>query len=328
MVAGLIIAMATLAIQAPSGDAQSASRTAPAFPVADARWQSAAPGRVEPRSGEIKITPSMAGRISEVLANPNDKVFAGEALIGFDDAEARARVANARAQIAVRKRSRNEQSASGRAADRRKAEDAVADAEDAVIATSAAVDKTAIARRTGKASDVDLKATLDSARTRSGSPELQAHADLRSLEADPATPLPTLVEGQLNIARMEFRVAEAELERLTIRSPIDATVLQVNAKPGEFGAANSARPLVSLGDLSALRVRAELEEQDYGAIKIGQQAIIRADAFRDREFAGIVASIAPIVSGRLSEPGQHNLTDVNVAEVLINLAEPSSSWSA
>ncbi len=41
-------------------------------------------------------------------------------------------------------------------------------------------------------------------------------------------------------------------------------MLQVNAKPSEFGAANSARPLVSLGELSALRVRAELEEQDYG----------------------------------------------------------------
>ena len=70
-------------------------------------------------------------------------------------------------------------------------------------------------------------------------------------------------------------------------------------------------------------MRAELEEQDYGAIKIGQQAIIRADAFRDRDFAGPVALIAPIVSGRLSEPGQHNLMDVNVAEVLINLAGPS-----
>ena len=320
--------MATLAIQEPSSDAQSASRTAPASPVDDTRWQSVAPGRVEPRSGEIKITPSMAGRISEVLANPNDKVFAGEALISFDDAEARARVASARAQIAVRKRSRNEQSASGRAADRRKAEDAVADAEDAVIAASAAVDKTAVARRTGKASDVDLK-TAQTAFARAQDRLTQARADLRSVEADPATPLPTLAEGQLNIARMELRVAEAELERLIIRSPIDATVLQVNAKPGEFGAANSARPLVSLGDLSALRVRAELDEQDYGAIKIGQQAIIRADAYRDRDFAGIVASIAPIVSGRLSEPGQHNLTDVNVAEVLINLAEPKFlSWSA
>jgi HlyD family secretion protein len=80
-------------------------------------------------------------------------------------------------------------------------------------------------------------------------------------------------------------------------------VLQVNPKPGEFGAANSARPLVSLGGLSALRVRAELEEQDDGAIKM--QGIIRADAFRDRDFAGTVASIAPIVRApQRAEPTQ------------------------
>jgi HlyD family secretion protein len=262
------------------------------------------------------------GRISTVLVNPDDKVFAGEALMSFDDAEARARVASARAQIAVRKRVRNEQPATGRAAERRKAEGAVADAEDAVIAAGVRVDKTAVARRQGKASELDLE-TDRKALAQAQHRLTQSQADLRVLESDPATPLPTQLEGQLNIARTELEAAEAGLERLVIRSPIDAMVLQVNAKAGEFGTPGSVQPLVSLGNVSALRVRAELDEHDYGTIKLGQSAVVRADAVRGRDFAGTVSSIARILQPRqLGGPGQRNLTDINVADVVIDLAEP------
>ncbi len=285
-------------------------------------WDAVAPGRVEPRTGEFKISAPMMGRISAVLVNPADKVFAGEALISFDDAEARAHVASARAQIAVRKRTRDEQRVTGRAADRRKAEDAVADAADSVISARARVDKAAIARRQSAASEIDLEAArkaLAEAQDRL----TQSRADLRTLVADPATPLPTQLEGQLNIARAELEAAEAGFERLTIRSPINATVLQLNAKVGEFGTPGSPQPLVALGDVSALRVRAEIDEHDYGAVRVGQPAVVRSDAFRGREFAGAVTSVAPIVqSGRLGGSSQRNLTDVDVAEVLIDLHEP------
>jgi HlyD family secretion protein len=305
-----------------SSHAQNAPRAAAVAATFNEAWEAVAPGRVEPRSGEIKIAAPMMGRISAVLVNPGDKVFPGEALIRFDDAEARARVASARAQIAVRKRTRNEQPVTGRAADRRKAEDAVADAADALIAAGVRVDDTATARRQGTASAVDLE-TARKQLAQAQDRLTQSRADLRRLEADSATPLPTQLEGQLNIARTELEAAEAGLERLVVRSPIEATVLQLNAKAGEFGTPGSMQPLVSLGDVSALRVRAELDEHDYGAVKPGNPAVVRSDAFRGRDFAGTIASIAPVVqSGRLGGAGQRTPTDVNVAEVLIDLAEP------
>jgi len=50
---------------------------------------------------------------------------------------------------------------------------------------------------------------------------------------------------------------------------------------------------------------------------------VRSAAFRDREFAGKVLSISPIVqSSRISSRDQRNLTDVSVAEVVVDLAEP------
>src|SRR5206468_11387740 len=113
------------------------------------RWQAVAPGRVEPWSGEIKITAPMVGRIGEVLVKPNDVVFLGELMVRLQDDEIRARVATADAQVALRKRARNDQPASARAADRRRAEDAVADSERAVVDTRAALDAAVIAKRTG-----------------------------------------------------------------------------------------------------------------------------------------------------------------------------------
>jgi HlyD family secretion protein len=117
----------------------------------------------------------------------------------------------------------------------------------------------------------------------------QQRADLHKLEADPTTPLPTQAEGQVNVARAELSAAQAALEKLSIRAPISGTVLQVNGKPGEMASPSAPQPLVLLGDVSALRVRAELDERDLGEIKIGQSVSIRPEAFRDRELPGTVS---------------------------------------
>ena len=72
------------------------------------RWQAVAPGRVEPWSGEVKITAAAMGAIGELLVKPNDKVFAGELLIRLRDEEVVTRVATAEAQVAMRKRARKD----------------------------------------------------------------------------------------------------------------------------------------------------------------------------------------------------------------------------
>src|SRR5262249_61458662 len=123
-------------------------------------------------------------------------------------------------------------------------------------------------------------------------------------------------------ARTELAAAQAAIEKMTIRAPIGGTVLQVNSKPGEVASPSGAQPMVLLGDISALRVRAELDERDFGEIKVGQPALVRASAFRGREFAGKVSSVAPLVdAGRINARDQRGLTDVRVVEVLVGLAE-------
>jgi HlyD family secretion protein len=284
-------------------------------------WQAVAPGLVEARSGEIKIWAPVLGRISEIPVNANDKVLAGEPLLRLDDQEARARIAMAQAQVAMRKRARNDQAA-GKAVDRRKAEDAVADAEATLVEARDAFDKAALAKRAGSDSGTDIATARAAWESAQEGVDYQ-RAQLRKLETESKTPLPTQSEGQLNVARTELRLAIVELERLTIRAPIVSTVLQVNAKVGELAAPASPQPLMSLGDLSTMRVRAELDEREVGKIKPGDSVAVRADAFRGREFAGTVVNIAPIIRpGRINSPESRNLTDFSVMEVLIDLADP------
>jgi len=184
-----------------------------------------------------------------------------------------------------------------KAAARRRAEDAVAGADKAVAEAQAALDKAALDRRAGRGSDAALEAAR-TALSRAQDRLKQQKAELHRIEADASTPLPNFADGQVNVARAE---SAAAIAKLTIRAPIAGTVLQVNAKPGELVGPSNAQPLLIIGDVSALRVRAELDERDLGEIKIGQPVLVRADAFRGREFAGKVSFIAPLVEqGRIT----------------------------
>lgn len=284
-------------------------------------WQAVAPGLVEPKSGEIRLFSSVIGGISQVPIAVNDKVIADEPLVLLDDEEALARVAAQRAEVAMREKARNEKAA-GKAENRRRAEDTVADAEEAVAEARDVFDSAVIAKRKGRGSDATV-ANAHVAWTSAQENLLRQREQLRKLESESGTPLPTQVEGQLNVARDELRSSLAELQRSVIRAPIASTVLQVNAKVGELAAPTSAQPLILLGDLSKLRVRAEVDEHDVGKIKQGDKVVVHAGAFPGREFSGRVSTIAPVVvPGRINPSGSRNLTDINVTEVTIDLDDP------
>jgi HlyD family secretion protein len=288
---------------------------------ANNKWRAVAPGLVESRSGEIKVMAPVIGIVSQVLVQAGDKVIADEPLIRLYDEQARARIATSQAQVEMRHRARNDQGAN-KAADRRRAEDAVADAEAALVQALESFDTAVDAKHGGHGPDADIAAARATWRVVQDR-LAQRRMQLRELENNPKTALPTANEGQLNIARGELRTAYAGLEQLTIRAPIASTVLQVNPKPGELASPSAPQALVLLGDLSGLRVRAEIDERDVSKVKIGGAVVVRSEAFRDREFAGKVMSISPMVqSPRINSPGSGNLTDFGVADVLIELADP------
>jgi HlyD family secretion protein len=296
---------------------QSAAR-----PAAQPPWDAVALGRVEPRSREIKIAASVPGRIIEVLVRANDKVFAGELLVRLDDEEGSARVAAAEARVALAKRARNDQPTPAGSADRRKAEDAAADAEHAIVDARSALDRVAVDLRASRASQADVDAARSALARAQGRLREQRDTVAR-LKAAPDAALPSRLEGELNVAYAEWTLAQAALEKTRIRASVDGAVLQIDARKGELAVPALEPALVVLGDVSALRVRAEVDEQYLGRMHVGQRVVVRAAAFRGRDFDGKVASIAHIVGpSRINARGPRKFSDVDVLEVAVDLAEP------
>jgi HlyD family secretion protein len=67
-------------------------------------------------------------------------------------------------------------------------------------------------------------------------------------------------------------------------------------------------------------VRAEIEERDIGKLRVGQRAIMRSDAFPNKDFEGTVTSLAQALGpSRIGQRGPRKPTDLDVLEVVIDL---------
>ena len=87
--------------------------------------------------------------------------------------------------------------------------------------------------------------------------------------------------------------AEIDLERAEIRSPIEGTVISRTVDPGQTVAASLQAPeLFKIAqDLSRMRIEAQVNEADVGAVAEGNTATFTVDAYPDRQFEGQVTQV-------------------------------------
>ncbi|TMB56125.1 MAG: biotin/lipoyl-binding protein [Chloroflexi bacterium] len=72
---------------------------------------------------------------------------------------------------------------------------------------------------------------------------------------------------------VETAAAQVEIERSTVRAPIDAEVLQVKLRVGEFApAAATSGPLILLGRSKPLHVRVDVDEHEGWRVRPGAEA--------------------------------------------------------
>jgi HlyD family secretion protein len=304
-----------------SADVAKTDGTAKPKPGPKGGWAVSAAGRVEPLGGEVRIGAQVPGRVAEVLVALNDRVVAGDLLARLDDEEIAGRVNAALAEATVRRRERdNAELSTGRPAqDRRTAEDAVASAERQLVQNRDEFDRAYRARRSGQNPETDVEKARDGV-SKAKERLDQARATLRKALAADGLPAPTRPEVALTAARADLSAADAAQERTRIRAASPGTALQVNAKVGETATPSPETPLVTVGDLSALRVRAEIEERDIGKLRVGQAAILRSDAFPGKDFEGKIATLGQALGpSRLGQRGPRKPTDVDMLEIVIDL---------
>jgi Cu(I)/Ag(I) efflux system membrane fusion protein len=147
---------------------------------------------------------------------------------------------------------------------------------------------------------------------------LRAIEESRASGPEAQAVMQRMAEGVLRRLH-NWGIAQSELETLrkegkarqllTYRSPAAGVVLQ---KPSVQGMRfMPGETLYEIADLSVVWLVAEVFERDLGLVKPGQEAKLRILAYPEREFAGKVVFVSPIL-----EP------DTRTARVRIELANP------
>jgi HlyD family secretion protein len=133
-------------------------------------------------------------------------------------------------------------------------------------------------------------------------------------------------DAEVLAAEGRVRTAQERIRKCTILAPIDGTVLRVYARAGESFSTVTPRPLFSLADTSARRVKAEVDERDLGKVAIGQNVIIQADGLDGKKLTGTVASISAVM-GRKSvyTDDPSDKVDRDVLEAVIGLTHEAQS---
>jgi len=90
------------------------------------QWRTAAPGIVEARIADVRLSAAIQARIVNIAVKPGDHVAEGDVLFQLDDQEEAARVQVAQANVALRQFERENVSSSEDSIERRQAEEAVA----------------------------------------------------------------------------------------------------------------------------------------------------------------------------------------------------------
>jgi RND family efflux transporter MFP subunit len=97
---------------------------------------------------------------------------------------------------------------------------------------------------------------------------------------------------ELDAARHTLRRASEQMRFMALTTPVDGLVIRRDGEVGDFVPSN--QPVFYLAKAgAALRISADVDEEDIPIVKAGNKVLIRADAFPDRVFEGLVSEITP-----------------------------------
>jgi len=261
-----------------------------------------ATGRVESET-EVNVRAEVAGRIARILADEGDRVERGQPIAHLDQAEAEAQVRLARANLEAA-RARLDQERAG-------VQMLTAQVRTRIEQTRANLQK---ARNDlGRMRALFAEGAVPQERV----DEAQTAHDV----ADAAHRAALAERDQLAVKEQEvavaeaavvqmgaaLRVAEVQLARTVIRSPISGLITRRLVTVGEtvgLGGGSTITlggPMFTIVDTANLYVRATVDEADLGQIRLGQEARVVVDAYPGRTFPGRLYRISPAVSGERQE---------------------------
>jgi membrane fusion protein (multidrug efflux system) len=99
-----------------------------------------------------------------------------------------------------------------------------------------------------------------------------------------------LAEARVQQAEASFKLAELAQSYTTVRAPRRGVVSRRSVEEGQM--VNPDRPLLAIVPLDDVWIVANFKEDQLSQMRAGQPAVVRLDAYGQREFHGRLASIA------------------------------------
>lgn len=258
----------------------------------------------------VEVGSQLSGQVAEVLVDFNDQVKKGQPLAGLDRKSFEARVNEAEAafqmaQIGI--------SAAGAKVERAEIDARDSEAQRAVLkarSDNARVSlesaRNALRRKESlNAQGIGALAELEDARTKVASTaavlrEAEAleaghehkiaasKADLRRSHSELDTALASITQKEALL-----QVARIDLDRTTIRSPINGVIVGRNVNEGQTLATTMEAKTVFIvaGDLHEMEIHAKVDEADIGKVRAGQEAVFSVDAHPGRQFTAKVRQL-------------------------------------
>jgi RND family efflux transporter MFP subunit len=121
-----------------------------------------------------------------------------------------------------------------------------------------------------------------------------------------------------NAAAASLAQIEAQLAKTKILSPIGGQVISRFTHAGQM--VQPGNPVVTVANLSRLRVEAEVNEFDGGKLIVGAPVTITAEGFPDMSWRGQIEEVPDVVTARQlrpQDPGRPSDTGIILAKVRI-----------
>ncbi|MBL9175476.1 MAG: efflux RND transporter periplasmic adaptor subunit [Verrucomicrobiales bacterium] len=246
----------------------------------------AATGLIEAARENVRIAAPKGGLVTRVLVKVGDAVREGDPLFQLDAREAASRVETVQAQLEAMR------------ATLKAEEVALADTEDQL----ARFEKL---RKDSVATEEELKRrwfAAEGARARIGS-----------------------IRAQIHSVERQWQQAKTDLEILTVKAPRDGELLQVNLRAGEYApAAALAEPLMLLGDVAKLQVRADVDEQNSVLVEPQAEAVASLKGHADLRMPLRFVRVEPYVVPKRSLTGDSlERVDTRVLQIIYEFDRPS-----
>jgi HlyD family secretion protein len=294
---------------------------APAVEKAIEKTTVAGPGRVEPDSEEVKVGSELAGKLREVLVEEGAQVKKKQVLAVLVNDEYRAAMENSEALVRQKEAAWRKVMNGSRAQERHEAEANVREAETVEANARSEMERRQQLWKAGVTSREEAeryereygvaKAKLEAARQRF------RLVDDASREEDRSA-----ARAELESAKAQLDANRAVYEKTWIRAPFDGTILRKHHRTGESITNSSVTqdPVFTMGDVSGLRVRVDVDETDVSRIREGQGAYVTAQAYSGQKFRGKVIRVSGQLGPknvRTDEPQER--IDTKILETLVQL---------